>query len=102
MAFEKRMFSYIVWGLHGILACIGFAVILLKTLDATPLTNPYGQIGIVCLSFVLTACVFLLVRRIANRCGGKGNSVRKAVAEAVVAVLLLAAGVTLRLSLIHI
>lgn len=96
MAFEKRMFSYIVWGLHGILACIGFAVILLKTLDATPLTNPYGQIGIVCLSFVLTACVFLLVRRIANRCGGKGNSVRKAVAEAVVAVLLLAAGVTLR------
>lgn len=96
MAFEKRMFSYIVWGLHGILACIGFAVILLKTLDATPLTNPYGQIGIVCLSFVLTACVFLLVRRIANRCGGKGNSVRKAVAEAVVAVLLVAAGVTLR------
>ena len=96
MAFEKRMFSYIVWGLHGILACIGFAVILLKTLDATPLTNPYGQIGIVCLSFVLTACVFLLVRRIANRCGGKGNSVRKAVAEAVVAVLVLAAGVTLR------
>lgn len=96
MAFEKRMFSYIVWGLHGILACIGFAVILLKTLDATPLTNPYGQIGIVCLSFVLTACVFLLVRRIANRCGGKGNSVRKAVAEAVIAVLLVAAGVTLR------
>lgn len=96
MAFEKRMFSYIVWGLHSILACIGFAVILLKTLDATPLTNPYGQIGIVCLSFVLTACVFLLVRKIANSCGGEGNGVRKAVAEAVAAVLLLAAGVTLR------
>lgn len=96
MAFEKRMFSYIVWGLHSILACIGFAVILLKTLDATPLTNPYGQIGIVCLSFVLTAGVFLLVRKIANSCGGEGNGVRKAVAEAVAAVLLLAAGVTLR------
>lgn len=97
MTFEKKWFSYCLWACYAVFACVGFAVVLSGALRTTPLSNPYGQIGIVCLSFILAAGVFLVIRRIiyvAQR--KKANEMADLIREIFFAVLILAAGILIR------
>ena len=97
MTFEKKWFSYFLWACYAAFACVGFVVVLIGALRTTPLSNPYGQIGIVCLSFILAAGVFLVIRRIIYVAKKQKTSEMAAlIREIFFAVLILAVGILIR------
>lgn len=97
MTFEKKWFSYFLWACYAAFACVGFVVVLIGALRTTPLSNPYGQIGIVCLSFILAAGVFLVIRRIIYVTQRKkASEMAGIIREIFFAVLILSAGILIR------
>lgn len=99
MTFEKKWYSYLLWACYAVFACLGFLAVLYGVLQKSPLTNPYGQTGIACLSFILTAGIFLCIRKLV---AVKGKAAKKKglagiLVEALLVVLILSAGILLRM-----
>lgn len=96
MSFEKPKISYVFFGVHMLLACTLFFVVFHRALDFTALENPYWQTALVCFVFFLAAALFVPVRRLAERKKEWRTARGGLLAEGIVVVLLLAAGVLLR------
>lgn len=96
MSFEKSKISYVFFGVHMLLACTLFFVVFHRALDFTALENPYWQTALVCFVFFLAAALFVPVRRLAERKKEWRTASGVLLAEGIVVVLLLAAGVLLR------
>lgn len=100
MTFKKNWFSYLLWTFYAFVTGVLYTAALFSFMETVPLVKPYGQIAAVCLSFILAAGIFLLIRRIVSRRTPKETETAKIskgrVAEILLVLLLLAAGLLLR------
>lgn len=100
MTLKKNWFSYLLWAFFAFAAVVYHIGMMYVLLNITPITDTYAQIGIVCLSFVLAAGLFMLVRRLfttyAEHHPKSGQKAAGMVWEAFLAVLILGAGLFLR------
>lgn len=92
MTFKKNLLSYFLWISYAFLACTGLIGILFIGLNDTPFSSIYAKISIICLSFVLAAGIFSLIRRVNKSSQNK----YPILLEAFSAVILLGIGVFLR------
>lgn len=97
MTFRKNWFSCILWAFYAVCACAGFVYVMFCVLERTPLSDFAAQIGIVCLSIVLAAGIFLLCRRLVQAKQTKVSRTEGLIWEAFLAILLLGAGLMLRI-----
>lgn len=101
MTVKKSWFSYCIWALYVVFACAFFVWTLLGVLEQTSIHNRYVQLGIVCLSLLLAAGVFALLRWLTGkRAPGaetKEKTVNRIAWEAFGAVLLFGTGLFLRI-----
>lgn len=98
MTFKKNWLSYFLWVVYAIFACVGMIGVLSKGLNSTPVNNQYARISIVCLSFVLLAGIYTLIRLMVTKIKRKSHDV---LLEAFFAVILLAIGIFLRVYYIY-
>ncbi|MGN1147413.1 MAG: ArnT family glycosyltransferase [Lachnospiraceae bacterium] len=100
MTFKKNWFSYLLWAFFALAAVVYHIGMMYVLLGITPITDTYAQVGIVCLSFILAAGIFLLVRRLlttyAEHHPKSGQRSAGIVWEAFLAILILGAGLFLR------
>ncbi len=93
MTYKKNWLSVCLWAFYALSVFVCYAKSLYDVLQAPHVTNHYIQFGIVFFSFALAAVVFIQIRRLANY-------VKRPVPvlwEALIFVLLFAAGVFLRI-----
>ena len=93
MTYKKNWLSVCLWAFYACSVLVCYAKSLYDVLQAPHVTNHYIQFAIVFLSFALAAVVFIQIRKLANY-------VKRPVHilwEALIFVLLFAAGVFLRI-----
>lgn len=98
MTFRKNVFSYLLWAVFTASVCIYHIAIVTLFLDQTPIEDEYAQMGVIGLTIVLAAGLFVLLRKLAkNRAQeAEKQGVSHLIWEATLAVLLLGAGIFIR------
>lgn len=64
MTFKKNLFSIFLWAFCAFAVCVFHIRTMLELLVSSSVVDTYLQIGIVCLSFILTAGIFFLCRKL--------------------------------------
>lgn len=104
MTLQKSRFSYVLWAFYAFCAAVFHMEVMYELLRRTPLKDTCVQVGIVCLSFVLAAGIFVLARRIVIGCQKKKAALKSGAVgitrEACLAVLVFGAGLFLRVYLL--
>lgn len=93
MTYKKNWVSVCLWAFYALAVFTGYAKALYDVLQAPHVTNHYIQFGIVFLSLALVAAVFIQIRKLANLIKRPVHVLW----EALIFVLLFAAGVFLRI-----
>lgn len=100
MTFKKSWYSYGLWAFYVIFAFAFQVGTVFVMTDYSPSMNEYVKIGVVCLSFAVVTGLFFLIRKLIGerwKDTTEGGIKRAKLVEAVIFVMVFAAGIVLRI-----
>lgn len=71
MIWKKSWISYFLWACFSIIVCVTFSILAISESLEWNVNNRYAVIGVVCLSFLLLAGIYFLLRWLMSTIGSK-------------------------------